>query len=301
MDDSAHGAQGTDETHMSLLKEAVWFVTGASRGFGREIVTVALERGYRVAGGVRNAVSVEDIRTAHPDNFLALEFDVTDRPGVERAVSRAAERFGRLDVLVNNAGRGYLAAIEEGEPDEIRSLFEVNVFSYIWLTQAVLPIMRRQGSGCIVNMSSVGGLNANPGHGYYAATKFAIEGISDALAGELEPLGIRVIVVEPGAFRTEFFERDRIDKAKATISDYAATAEVRKEAMIGMSGKQPGDPRRGAELIVKAVEADKAPLRLPLGAAGIARIRWKLGKIAADIDHWEAEASDTDYPEGSTA
>ena len=273
----------------------VWLITGTSTGFGRNLAELLIERGRHVVATAREPAKLEELHRKHPKAALVLKLDITERAQIDAAVAEAKARFGRIDVLVNNAGRGYLAGVEEGDEDEIRALFEVNFFGHVWMTQAVLPIMRAQRSGTIVNISSIGGLTGNLGHSYYGATKFAIEGFSDALAKEVEPLGIRVLVVEPGPFRTSFFTHN-VRQAKNRIADYAETVLKRNRGMIDRRGKEPGDPRLAAELIVAAVEAGAPTLRLPLGKLAIDNARAKLREVLADIDHWEERSLATDRP-----
>jgi NAD(P)-dependent dehydrogenase (short-subunit alcohol dehydrogenase family) len=236
----------------------VWLITGCSRGFGRELTQAVLMRGYRAVVTARNRATIEEFAVRFPDACLAAELDVTNADQRKAVVTSAETRFGGVDVLVNNAGYGYLAAVEEGEDDEVRAMFEANFFGLAALIRAVLPGMRTRRRGHIVNVSSVGGLIGIPGVGYYNATKFALEGLSEALAAEVVPLGIRVTIVEPGPFRTDWAGAS-LRTSKDAIAAYEETAGARRRMIQGYSGKQPGDPVRGAEAIIKAVDAPEPP------------------------------------------
>ena len=230
----------------------VWFITGCSTGFGRNLAMEALQQGNQVAVTSRNTEDVKDIVAQYPNTAIAVKLDVTDPDQVKDAVKQAQERFGRIDVLVNNAGIGYFGAIEESEEAEIRRMFEINFFGLASVTNAVLPIMRAQRSGHIVNISSIGGLVAFPGVGFYNATKFAVTGYSEALAKETATLGIKVTVVAPSGFRTDWAGRSA-NNSKIVIDDYANTAHANQNTIRGYSGNQPGDPVRAAQAIIKAV------------------------------------------------
>ncbi len=281
---------------MSDSETPVWLITGCSTGFGRELARLVLERGWRAAVTARDAGKVADLVEGREDRALALALDVDDRAQVAAAVRAAEERFGRVDVLVNNAGYGYLAAIEEGEDDEIRAMFETNVFGLIAATQAVLPGMRARRSGHIVNVSSIGGLVSFAATGFYHATKYAVEGLSETLALEVAPLGIRVTIVEPGPFRTDWAGRS-IRQSATRIEDYEGTAGERRRQTEARSGSQPGDPVRGAEAIIAAVEAAEPPLHLVLGKPALGLARAKLEALRRDFDGWEATTLGADYPE----
>ena len=255
----------------------VWFITGSSTGFGRVLAEILLKRGERVAVTARNPDQIQDLVAGYKDTGLALPLDVTESQQIAAAVADAEKFFGRIDVLVNNAGYGYLAAVEEGEENEARAMFETNFFGLVAVTKAVLPGMRARRTGHIVNISSIGGLVANPSTGYYAATKFAVEGLSEALAKEVEPLGIRVTAIEPGPFRTDWAGRS-LKVARTAIPDYIGTAGARSHQIAERSGKQPGDPVRAAEAIITVVEADQPPRNLFLG-----KIRRGYGPRKADL------------------
>jgi NAD(P)-dependent dehydrogenase (short-subunit alcohol dehydrogenase family) len=276
----------------------VWFITGCSTGFGRELSKILLSRGYRVAVTARDAAKVRDIVEPYPETALALSLDVEKGNQIETAAAAALKKFGRIDVLVNNAGYGYLAAIEEGDDADIRAVFEANVFGLAHMTRAVLPHMRAQGSGHIVNISSMGGVAGSQGVGYYNATKFAVEGLSEALAREVAPLGIKVLIVEPGPFRTDWAARS-LKTPKHPIVAYAETAIARRKATQAYSGTQAGDPVRGAEAIIKTVESANPPLRLVLGAIALGAIRTKLDEMRKEIDAHEAAALAADFPKTS--
>ena len=248
----------------------------------------------------RNTEKIQDLVEINKDNALALALDVTDKAQVTEAVAKAEEHFGKIDVLVNNAGFGYFGAIEESEESEVRAMFEANFWGLAEMTRAVLPKMRDGKSGAIVNISSIGGLVGFPGVGYYNATKFAVNGFSEALQKELEPLGIDVIIVEPSGFRTDWAGRSA-NEAENTIEDYAETAGANKEAIRGYSGNQPGDPVRAAKAIVKAVEAENPPKNLLLGRAALKNARLKLENLKEEFDAWAETSEGADFPETETA
>ncbi len=281
---------------MAETKSLTWLITGCSTGFGRELATLALERGDQVVLTARDPSRLADIAEAYPDHALALRLDVNDKQEVASAVREAEARFGHVDVLVNNAGYGYLAAIEEGEDDAVRAMFETNVFGLIEMTKAVLPGMRRQARGHIVNISSIGGLVGFGATGYYHATKFAVEGLSQSLAIEVEPLGIKVVAVEPGPFRTDWAGRS-LQQSAIRIDDYDATAGERRRQTAARSGNQAGDPVRGAQAIITAVLAERPPHHLLLGAAAFDLADKKLAAMRADFDAWKDVTISADFPE----
>ena len=272
----------------------VWLVTGCSTGFGRELVRAALGHGFRVVATARDPGTLEEFAT-HPDVLVAA-LDVTVPQQIADVVRQAETRFGRIDVLVNNAGYGYLSAVEEGEDAEVRAMFETNVFGLANLTKAVLPGMRSRRSGHVVNVSSMGGLIGFPGIGYYNATKVAVEGLSEALAKECAPLGIKVTIVEPGPFRTDWGGRS-LKVPKTAIPDYNETAGSRRATIQGYSGKQPGDPVRAAEAIITAVQAAEPPLHLVLGHPAYEQVSAKLKAFAAEMEAWSALSLGTDFPD----
>jgi len=276
-------------------EKPVWLITGCSTGFGRELAKILVARGYRVIATARDQQKVADLVEGHAERALALKLDVDKPRDIEAAVEAAHQRFGRIDVLVNNAGYGYLAAIEEGEDAEIRAMFETNVFGLAAMTRAVLPIMRAQKSGAIVNISSMGGFIGFPGSGYYAATKFAVEGLSESLSKEVAPFGIKVVIVEPGPFRTDWAGRS-LKTPKRPIDAYAETAVARRRQIQGISGKQPGDPVRAAEAIIATFEAANPPLRLPLGSFAYDAMGAELEALHKEYKAVEATARGADYP-----
>lgn len=272
----------------------VWMVTGVSTGLGRAIALAALVRGDAVVAAVRDPGSVADLVDAYPDSAVAVPMDVTDPDAVRDGVAAAVGRWGRIDVLVNNAGRGLLGAVEEPTDAQIRALLEVNVFGLIAVTRAVLPHMRERGSGHVVQLSSVGGVVANPGHAFYAASKFAVEGLSEALAGEVAGFGIRVTIVEPGPFRTDFAGRS-LGLAEP-MDAYAGTpAAALRASLQGQDRTQPGDPHLAAVAILRCVDDPTAPLRLPLGDRALDRIRTKLTAQLADLEAWAEISAATAY------
>ncbi len=279
--------------------DPVWLITGCSTGFGRELARLVLARGWRAVVTARDASKLTDIAAGHDARALILPLDVTQRPQIDAVVAQAKQRFGRIDVLVNNAGYGYLAAIEEGEDEAVRAMFETNVFGLIDMTKAVLPTMREQRSGLIVNVSSIGGLTSFAATGYYHGTKYAVEGISESLAIEVKPLGIDVLIVEPGPFRTNW-AGPSIKQSATRIDAYAATAGERRKQTEARSGKQAGDPVRGAQAIIDAALSDAPPLRLLLGKAALELARKKLKLLGDDFDRWESTTLAADFPEGAS-
>jgi len=283
----------TQTAHTLATEPPVWLITGCSTGFGREIARLCVERGLRTVITARNPSSLEDFAAA--DNALILELDVT-KPEQIASVMRAAEtRFGGVDVLVNNAGIGYFAAVEESEETEIRKMFEVNFFGTSAMIHAVLPGMRQRRRGVVVNFSSIGGLRSFPAVGYYNATKFAIEGLSEALWQEVEPLGIRVMVVEPSGFRTDWAGRSA-NEATLELADYVATAGLWRTQVREISGKQAGDPARAAQAIVAAVESAHPPHHMLLGNAAFDGAMSKLADLRSDFLAGEAVARGADFP-----
>ena len=277
----------------------VWLITGCSTGFGRELAKLVLQRGWRAVVTARDMSAVADIAEGHADRALVMPLDVTRHEQVEAAVAEAQQKFGRIDVLVNNAGYGYLAAIEEGEDEAVRSMFETNVFGLVDTTKTVLPGMRSQGSGLVVNISSIGGLASFAATGYYHATKYAVEGLSESLAIEVKPLGIDVMLVEPGPFRTNW-AGPSIKQSATRIEAYSATAGERRKQTAARSGSQAGDPVRGAQAIVDAALSDAPPLRLLLGKTALDLARKKLDAMRGDFDAWEATTLGADFTQGAS-
>jgi NAD(P)-dependent dehydrogenase (short-subunit alcohol dehydrogenase family) len=280
---------------MTLPADPVWFITGCSTGFGRDLAQQVLDRGWRLVATARNADQVKDLVDQAGDRALALPLDVTKPDQIKAAVEQAKAKFGRIDVLVNNAGYGYMAAVEEGEDEHVRTMFETNFFGLIAVTKAVLPTLREQGSGFVINISSVAGLMAFPGSGYYAATKHGVEAISEALSLELKPLGPKVLLVEPGPFRTDFAGRS-IRFTEHPLDAYKETAGKRREEMKGYSGTQAGDPVRAAKAIIEALGADKPPRRLVLGEMGYQATRKKWQDFLDETQAWEETSLGADFP-----
>jgi NAD(P)-dependent dehydrogenase (short-subunit alcohol dehydrogenase family) len=262
----------------------VWLITGASSGFGRAIAEAAVAADDTVVATARNAAVLSGLAAAHPGQVEALPLDVTDTAAIGPAVQDVIDRHGRIDVLVNNAGRGHVGAAEETSDDELRSLFDVHVFGPAALTRAVLPYMRARHSGSIVQMSSMGGQMSFAGFSAYSATKFALEGMSEALADEVRPLGIRVLIVEPGSFRTGFFG-STCDSDQ--IADYSATVGPTRQMILASDGRQPGDPAKAAAAIITAIDAPETPLRLPLGDDAVDAISGHLDSVRAELAAWE--------------
>jgi NAD(P)-dependent dehydrogenase (short-subunit alcohol dehydrogenase family) len=285
---------------MPLQNSDVWFITGCSTGFGRELAKLVLDRGYRAVITARDPDKIQDLTAGHEGRALALKLDVTDKAEVAEAVKQAEAKFGSIDVLVNNAGYGYVGAVEESDEAEVRAMVETNFFGLARMIHVVLPGMRRRRRGSIVNISSIGGLVGFPGVGYYNATKFAVEGLSEALSKEVAPLGIKVLVVEPGPFRTDWAGRS-LKRSSRQIPEYAETAGAFRQRIEGGSGKQGGDPVRAGEAIIKALESDNMPLRLVLGAIALERARIKLAELRSELDAWEETTLSADYPDSQTA
>ena len=273
-----------------------WFITGASRGFGLEIARQALERGDSVVATARDPRTVHTALGEHPELF-AVELDVRDHRQARAAVDAAMRRFGRIDVLVNNAGYGMVGAIEETSDEEVRELFDVNVFGLLTVTRAVLPVMRAQRSGRILNLSSIGGFVSWPGWGAYCATKHAVEGYSMAMRQELGPLGIQVTSVAPGPFRTDFLDLSSLHSARGQIDDYDATAGALRTWATQTNHAQEGDPVRAAAAILAVADSEEAPLHLLLGSSAISGIEQKLAEIADDVKRWRELAESTDFPD----
>jgi NAD(P)-dependent dehydrogenase (short-subunit alcohol dehydrogenase family) len=281
---------------MSDTNTPVWLVTGCSTGFGRELVVLLLAQGFRVVATARDPSTLADLVAGHEANALALPLDVTKPEAIAATVSEANARFGRIDVLVNNAGYGYLAAIEEGEDAPVRAMFDTNVFGLVEMTKAVLPGMRARRTGHILNLSSIGGLVSFAATGYYHATKFAVEGLSGSLAIEVAPLGIKVTLIEPGPFRTDFAGRS-IGQSRTEIPDYAPTAGLRRQQTAARSGNQQGDPIRAAQAMIDVVASPNPPLHLLLGAPALDLARKDLAARAREFDTWEQTTLGADYPD----
>jgi NAD(P)-dependent dehydrogenase (short-subunit alcohol dehydrogenase family) len=273
---------------------STWLITGCSSGLGRALAEAVIGAGHNAVVTARNVTSVADLSDASPERVLAVALDVNKPEQVASAVQQAEQRFGGVDVLVNNAGYGYRSAVEEGDDADIRTLFETHFFGAVAMIKAVLPGMRGRRSGAIVNISSIGAQLAAVGSGYYAAAKAAIEGLSGALRGELAPLGISVTVVEPGAFRTDFAGRSLAESA-TVIDDYAATAGQRRKEHDTMHGNQPGDPAKAGAAIMAAVESAEPPAFLLLGTDALALYRYVADGRATEIANWEQLTTSTDF------
>src|SRR5271169_2028724 len=271
---------------MTQSPQRVWFITGASTGFGRLLAEETLRAGHKVVATARKPEQIANLGHHYSERCLVLPLDVTDPAQVDSAVEQTVARFGGVDVVVNNAGYGVAGAIEEVSEGEFMPMFETNVFGLLRVTRAFLPQLRKQRSGHILNLSSIGGVVASPGMGYYNATKFAVEGLSEALAGELAPLGIKVTIVEPGPFRTDFLGRSVV-VAKTRIADYDSTAGNMRKYFAENDGKQPGDPLRAVHAMMQVVDSPAPPLRLLLGASALQRLRTKLGGWEKEIATWE--------------
>lgn len=275
--------------------QKVWFVTGASKGFGLEIAKAALASGDQVVATVRS--QPEQLAAAlhnHPDMCI-VQMDVTEEDQVQAAVKQGVARFGRLDVLVNNAGFGMLTAIEEASDAEVRKQYDTNVFGLLNVTRAVLPYLRQQKSGRVINISSLFGYNAIPGWGLYGSTKFAVEGLSKGLAIELAPLGIHVTVVAPGLFSTDFLSTESYTAAETIIADYQETVGLMRSRVDALHGHQPGDPKKLAQVIIQLANAENPPLHLPLGKDAIASYRNNAAKMAKEIEAWLPVSTSTDH------
>lgn len=279
-----------------MSAQKVWFITGASRGLGFEIAKAALASGHKIAATARKTqdlISVANLGS--PDRVLLTALDVTDERQAKEAARLAVEAFGRIDVLVNNAGYGLLGAIEEASDQEVRRVYEVNVFGLLNVTRAVLPCMRAQRSGHVINMSSGGGLSGTAGWGVYGSTKFAVEGISETLAHELAPCGVHVTAVEPGFFRTNFLDGTSLVQTAAIIDDYAESAGRMRAMAAQFNKQQPGNPAKLAQALLRVAEAELPPVHLPLGNDTLAAYETKTGAFQREINEWRAVITDTSY------
>lgn len=272
----------------------VWFITGCSTGFGRELAKEALSKGYKVVVTARKTADVADIVAAYPETALSVSLDVTVPGQIKEAVDAAIARFERIDVLVNNAGIGYFGAIEESEEEEVRRMFEINFFGLAHMTNAVMPQMRQQRSGHILNVASIGGLRSFPAVGFYNATKYAVDGLSEALSKEVAPLGIKVTVICPSGFRTDWAGRSA-NNTKIKIEDYKDTAWKNMNDLRGYSGNQPGDPVKAAQAMIQVTETANPPLRLLLGAAALKGARLKLEELKKDFEDWAEVSEGADF------
>ncbi|MBB5468787.1 NAD(P)-dependent dehydrogenase (short-subunit alcohol dehydrogenase family) [Paraburkholderia sp. CI2] len=272
----------------------VWFVTGASRGIGALIAEAALADGNAVVAAGRKVAAISE-RLGESAALLPVELDVTNEAQAKAAVQAAIEKFGRIDVLVNNAGFGLLGAVEESADNEVRRMYDTNVFGLLNVTRAVLPTMRANRSGHVINVSSIGGYRAAAGFGVYSSTKFAVEGITEALHAELRPLGIRATVVEPGYFRTDFLDASSLVVAPEVIHDYDETSGAVRRKAMQLNHNQPGDPTRLAAAMIALVDAASPPLRLPLGTDTLAAIAAKNAYVTQETETWKQLSSSTDF------
>ncbi|MGM0921312.1 MAG: oxidoreductase [Bacillota bacterium] len=278
-----------------MTKQKVWFITGAARGIGLEILKAVLETGDNVVATVRSSAESLADKLGNPENLQVVLLDITDEQQAIAAANQAVQKFGQIDVLVNNAGYGLLSAVEEATADEVRKNFETNVFGLLNVTRAVLPHMRKKRSGHIINISSVGGLSGYIGWGVYGSTKFAVEGLTEALALELAPLGIHATVVAPGFFRTEFLDAASLTRSGHIIPDYDQTVGEMRKFATQANKKQPGDPLKLAKAIVKVANAEKPPVHLPLGKDSLQRYREKTANFEKDIEAWYDVITGTDH------
>lgn len=285
-------------TQKSNSEPRVWLITGCSTGFGRALAEAVLKKGDRLIATARKPEQLQDLVERYQQQVCTIALDVTDLDSIRSAVSQAKDTFGRIDVLVNNAGYGTMGAIEEVSDEAIRRQYDTNVFGTLNTIRAVLPIMRQQRSGHILNLSSVGGMVSFAAAGIYCSTKFAVEGLSEALSKEVAPLGIKVTIVEPGAFRTDFNGRS-LSVPEQQIDDYAETTDKFLEWAKQMDGQQPGDPEKAVQAMIQAVESDEPPLRLALGEDAVNAIEQKLQSVKAELDEWRSTSLATAF-EGAT-
>lgn len=271
-----------------------WLITGCSTGLGRAFAQETLKQGYNVIVTSRNPKDIQDIVEKYPETALGLALDVTNKEQVKSVVQQAQAKFKSIDVLVNNAGFGYRSAIEEADDNQVNALFNTNFFGTVNMIKEVLPEMRKQKSGIIFNITSIAGRFSNSGSGYYSATKYAVEGMSDALSKEVAPLGIKVIVVEPGAFRTDFAGRS-LTGTFIEISDYKETAGKRRKENDHTHGTEPGNPQKASQVIIKVAESDKVPFRLLLGTDAVNSIREELETQRKELEDWKEISFSTDY------
>lgn len=274
----------------------VWFITGASKGFGMELTKAVLEAGDTVVATARNPQTIEDV-FGKRDRLLTLKLDVTNEEQAKAAVDEALKQFGQIDVLVNNAGRGLVGAVEEVTAEEVRSAFAVNVEGTLNVSRAALPSMRARRSGHILNLSSVGGFVSWPGWGIYCATKFMVEGFSEAMQAELAPLGIKLTIIEPGPFRTDFLDESSLSRTSNVIADYGATAGAAREWADNSHNAQPGDPAKAAAAMVKITQVENPPLRLQLGHDCVASVESKLAQVKQELETWRSLAESTAFSE----
>lgn len=278
------------------MARKVWFVTGASKGFGMELTKAALNAGDTVVATARDPQTIRDVFGGN-DRLLTLMLDVTNEQQAKDAVAEALAAFGQIDVLVNNAGRGLVGAVEEVTAEEVRSVFAVNVEGTLHVTRAVLPSMRARKSGRILNLSSVGGFVSWPGWGIYCATKFMVEGFTEAMQAELKPLGIHVTIIEPGPFRTDFLADTSLTRSKNVIADYAETSGAARNWADNSHSSQPGDPVKAVAAMIKITEVENPPIRLQLGADCVAAVTTKLEQVKQELEQWRELAESTAFTE----
>ncbi len=278
------------------MNKKIWLITGISSGLGKALAKAVIKKGDIVVGTFRQTAQVGRFNESSPDNAYAIVMDITDERAIEKGIRSVMDKFGRIDILVNNAGIGFVGAIEETSLEEVRKVFEANFFGALQLTQSVLPFMRKEKSGHILQISSHGGLKAFAGFGIYNASKFALEGFSEALAQEVAPLGIHVSLIEPGPFRTRFASSG-LGQAKNVIEDYADTAGAFSAKLKGVDGKQEGDPERAAEAIIQLVDSPSPTLRMPLGKTALATIGMKLDSVKADLEAHRKTAENAVFKE----
>ncbi|MFH8798644.1 oxidoreductase [Streptomyces sp. NPDC017936] len=283
-----------DPTSATAASTRVWLVTGATSGFGRSIAEAALAAGDTVVAAARRPAVLEDLATTYPDRLIQVALDVTDATGIDATVADVVARFGRIDVLVNNAGRGLVGAVEETSDQELRDLMELHFFGPARLTRAVLPYMRGQKSGAVVQMSSMGGRLSFPGVGAYSATKFALEGLTEALAAEVAPFGIKALIVEPGSFRTSFADGGTLQQT-AEMPEYAETVGAVRRGLTDSDGKQAGDPAKAAAAVLKALGSEHTPLRLALGNDAFDAITAHTEAAREEARAWESVSRSTDF------
>jgi NAD(P)-dependent dehydrogenase (short-subunit alcohol dehydrogenase family) len=278
-----------------MKTQKTWFITGASRGFGLFITKAVLASGDKVVAAIRSNPEALADQLNHPENLFVVKLDITNEAQAKEATEKAINHFGRIDVLVNNAGYGLLSAVEEATDQEVKQNYEVNVFGMLNITRAVLPYMRKQRAGHVINISSVGGLSAYYGWGLYGSTKFAIEGITEAMAQELAPLGIHATVVAPGFFRTNFLDESSLTRSANVIADYAETVGAMRQFATEVNYKQPGDPEKLAQAFIKLAAAENPPVHLPLGNDTLKRFREKTAAFEKDIEDWYDVVTGTDH------
>lgn len=271
------------------MEKKIWFITGISSGLGKSLADALIENGDFVIGTFRKANQVEEFNAQNTGKAFAYQLDITDSQAIKSVVENISATYGKIDVLVNNAGYGFAGAVEEASEEEVRAVFEANFFGSLNVTQAILPLMRKQKSGHIVQISSHGGIKAFAGFGIYNASKFALEGFSEALAQEVAPLGIKLTIVEPGPFRTGFANAAFIE-TENKIEDYQTTSGAFKERMKAVDGKQEGDPAKAAKAIIQITNIENPPLRLPLGKVPLTTIQMKIDSVQKDLNDWRSVA-----------